>query len=75
VDVFFPKEGRYRKLDEVSPVVRSLAHEQFDDYVKRVRLFAHPRLADRLRGHAALAELVAQAADEADALDRSARAN
>lgn len=48
VDVFFPKQAAYRPLGEVSPVVRTLAREQFDDYVKRVRLFAHPRVADDL---------------------------
>jgi HD superfamily phosphohydrolase len=48
VQVFFAKQGTYRRLDEVSPVVRTLAREQFDDYVKRVRLFVHPRLADDL---------------------------
>jgi len=45
VEVFFPKQGEYRPLGEVSPVVRTLAHEQFDDYVKRVRIFVHPRIA------------------------------
>ncbi len=48
VDVYFPKEDAYRRLDEVSPVVRALAREQFDDYVKRVRVFAHPRIATLL---------------------------
>ncbi len=48
VDVYFPKEDAYRRLDEVSPVVRALAREQFDDYVKRVRVFAHPRIATSL---------------------------
>lgn len=48
VDVYFPKEDAYRRLDEVSPVVRALAQEQFDDYVKRVRVFAHPRIATSL---------------------------
>ena len=47
VDVYYPKEDCYRPLDEVSPVVRTLATEQFDDYVKTVRVFAHPAvLAD-----------------------------
>jgi len=46
VDVFFPKEDCYRSLAEVSPVVKTLAHEQFDDYVKRVRLFVHPALKE-----------------------------
>ena len=44
----FPRR-RYRALGEVSPVIRTLATEQFDDYVKRVRIFAHPRVVDDLR--------------------------
>jgi hypothetical protein len=44
VDVFFPKENAYRSLGDVSPVVQTLAREQFDDYVKRVRIFAHPSI-------------------------------
>lgn len=42
VPIFFPKEGVYRLLSEVSPVIESLAKKQFDDYVKRVRIFASP---------------------------------
>jgi HD superfamily phosphohydrolase len=49
VDVFFPKQGVYRQLGDISPVVRTLAREQFDDFVKRVRLFVHPRLSAPLR--------------------------
>lgn len=49
VEVFFPKENVYRTLAEVSPAVHTLARRQFDDYVKRVRLFVHPRLAADLR--------------------------
>ncbi len=49
VEVYFPKQDVYRRLGDVSPVVRTLAREQFDDYVKRVRLFVHPRLAVRLK--------------------------
>ena len=48
VDIFFPKEGAYRPLCDVSPVVRALAGTQFDDYVKRVRIFAHPKCARQL---------------------------
>lgn len=44
VEIHFPKEACYRQLGDVSPVVRTLAREQFDDYVKRVRIFIHPRL-------------------------------
>jgi HD superfamily phosphohydrolase len=49
VEVFFPKEGVYRPLAAVSPAVVALATRQFDDYVKRVRIFAHPKLAGELR--------------------------
>ncbi len=48
VDIYYPKEQRYRPLGEVSPVVKALAREQFDDYVKRVRIFAHPRLVQSI---------------------------
>ena len=61
VDIHFPKENRYRPLGEVSPVVRTLATEQFDDYVKRVRIFAHPRIVDDLRAIDNLPELLDQA--------------
>jgi HD superfamily phosphohydrolase len=66
VDVCFPKERRYRPLAEVSPVVRTLAREQFDDYVKRVRIFAHPRVAADLRGLSGLSELVSQAIERTE---------
>lgn len=45
VDIYFVKEDMYRPLHEVSPVVEALARRQFDDYVKRVRVFGHPRIA------------------------------
>lgn len=48
VDIFHPKEGVYRPLSQVSPVVAALAKTQFDDYVKRVRVFAEPALAREL---------------------------
>ena len=49
VEIFYGKQGFYRPFDEVSPVVRTLAKDQFDDYVKRVRLFASPAVIDTLR--------------------------
>ena len=49
VEVFFPKEDVYRTLAEVSPAVHTLARQQFDDYVKRVRIFVHPGLIAELR--------------------------
>jgi hypothetical protein len=45
IDVYFPKSDRYRALEDLSPVVRAMAKEQFDDYAKRVRIFAHPDVA------------------------------
>jgi uncharacterized protein len=67
IDVYYPKERRYRALGEVSPVVQTLARKQFDDYVKRVRIFAHPRIVDDLRGLENLAQLVTEAIDRTQA--------
>ncbi len=48
IDVLFTKEERYRPLASVSPVVEALAHRQFDDYVKKVRLFVSPERAGQI---------------------------
>ena len=42
-------------------MVRPLATEQFDDYVKCVRVFAHPRVAGDLRRLPNLTQLLDQA--------------
>ncbi|MCA9040538.1 MAG: HD domain-containing protein [Planctomycetaceae bacterium] len=42
VQIYYSKEQTYRYLHDVSPVIESLAQRQFDDYVKRVRIFVHP---------------------------------
>ncbi len=63
VQVYFPKRNEYRWLEEISPVTRTLAREQFDDYVKRVRLFVHPRLAATLSARGDLDELLLAAID------------
>lgn len=41
--------GEVRKLGDVSPVAHSLAHQQFDGHVKRVRIFVCPDLRDSVR--------------------------
>lgn len=63
IEVHFRKENYYRQLGDISPVVRTLAREQFDDYVKRVRLFASPRLAEDLRTLDRLPEMLGEAID------------
>jgi HD superfamily phosphohydrolase len=65
LDVYDPKRDTYRRLGDVSPVVQTLAREQFDNYVKRVRVFVHPRIGDRLKTlpniSASLADAIASA--------------
>ncbi len=70
VDIYFPKEEVYRPLHEVSPVVDALAHRQFDDYVKRVRVFAKRELAAKMSALDEFGEILAEAistTDDADA--------
>ena len=62
VDIFHPKEGAYRPLSQVSPVVAALAKTQFDDYVKRVRVFAEPTLARELSGRSEFTAWLTEAA-------------
>ncbi len=50
INVHFAKQNVYRRLGDISPVVRTLAQEQFDNYVKRVRIFVHPRVSEDVRG-------------------------
>lgn len=66
IDIHFPKQRRSCRLEEVSPVVKTLAQTQFDDYVKQVRIFLHPRHAaevKRMRGVQALVNEAIQRAD------------
>lgn len=51
VSIYFPKEDCYRPLSACSPVVEALAKRQFDDYVKRVRIFARRDIAPALTEH------------------------
>ena len=66
IDVFFPKEKSYRSLSEVSPVVQTLAKEQFDDYVKRVRIFIAPDWVDQVRDQVDLPSLLDEAISRVD---------
>ena len=66
MDVYFAKEGCYRQLGDISPVVKTLARQQFDNYVKRVRVFVHPRIADQVRSLPQLAEIVSESASQCD---------
>ncbi len=50
IDVYFPQQDRYRRLGEVSPVVEALARTQFDDYVKRVRVYGSREIVAEVRG-------------------------
>ena len=60
VDILFPRERVSRKLSTVSPVTETLAKRQFDDCVKRVRVFCHPRLRDTLRERGGVAEVLGE---------------
>ena len=64
IDVHESTSDKYRPLSEVSPVVRALAREQFDDYVKRVRIFVHPGVAAEVRRLAELNEYLAEVLTE-----------
>ena len=60
IEVYFAKQNVYRRLGDISPVVRTLAQEQFDDYVKRVRIFVHPRIAAAARQQGDLSQRLAE---------------
>jgi HD superfamily phosphohydrolase len=52
----------WRRLEDLSPVVRSLAREQFDDLVKRVRIFCEPAMAAAIAGCTDLESIVLECA-------------
>lgn len=66
VPIYFPKEDRYRLLSDVSPVIESLAKKQFDDYVKRVRIFASPDIRHELLGSTQFESLLRAAVEDID---------
>lgn len=62
IDVYFAKKNEYRPLRQVSPVIDALATTQFDDWVKRVRVFVAPKWRDLLES-VNLEELLLEAID------------
>ena len=66
VEVFFPKENLYRMLAEISPAIHTLATRQFDDYVKRVRIFVQPRLAEELNTAGVIDQLLRETLRQMD---------
>ncbi|MEM9644758.1 MAG: HD domain-containing protein [Planctomycetota bacterium] len=55
------RDGSVKPLGEMSPVASALANQQFDQHVKRVRVFVRGDLRDALRAHFQSNEDVAEA--------------
>jgi HD superfamily phosphohydrolase len=66
VPIYFPREGVYRPLGEVSPVVESLGKRQFDDCVKRVRIFVRSSLVTTIAAPALLDDALRKAIRQAE---------
>jgi HD superfamily phosphohydrolase len=63
IEIYFAKEDRYRSFSDVSPIVRTFENERFDDYVKRVRVFAAAAIVNEVRALGDIRPLVEQAID------------
>ena len=61
VDVWFRSSKEYRPLREVSPIVDAMAKTQFDDCVKKVRIFVSPEIRDLIPASLSVDELVLDA--------------
>ncbi len=61
VNVYDEKRNQQRPLGDVSPVVRVLAEQQFDNFVKRVRIFVPALHLDRLRQLESIDSLIVRA--------------
>ncbi|MEZ6096627.1 MAG: HD domain-containing protein [Pirellulaceae bacterium] len=67
IDVFDSKREQFMSLGTLSPVVRALAERQFDDFVKQVRIFVHPRIMEKIKAKKlVLAPLLNAAATQLD---------
>ncbi len=66
LDVRMPSRAKtpWRSLESLSPVVRALAHEQFDDLVKQVRLFAAPEDVAAIQNSSGLEKIILEAAGD-----------
>jgi HD superfamily phosphohydrolase len=58
IEIHFAKDGCYREFGEVSPIVRTFENHRFDDYVKRVRVFASPGVIESVRSTGDIRPLV-----------------
>ena len=58
VDVWFRSSNEYRPLREVSPIVDAMAKTQFDDCVKKVRIFAAADVRDQIPQNLSIDNLV-----------------
>lgn len=61
IQIHFTKSDTFQNLGDVSPVVETLARKQFDDYVKRVRVFMHPRIVEAARKVSSIEDLLTAA--------------
>ncbi|MEX2139660.1 MAG: HD domain-containing protein [Pirellulales bacterium] len=61
IEIYFAKEDRYRPFVEVSPIVRTFENARFDDYVKRVRVFAAAEIVGEVRALGDIRPLVERA--------------
>lgn len=56
VDIFFSGEQQYRSLRDVSPIVDAMAKTQFDDCVKKVRIFGSEQAVSAAAGRRGLVD-------------------
>ena len=64
IDVKMKQADEFFRLDQLSPVIQTLATRQFDEYVKRVRVFVHPKWANQCRNLDDISSLIYEAAFE-----------
>jgi uncharacterized protein len=66
ITVYDARRDRYAPFEATSPVLRALAHQQFDHYVKRVRILCSQRLAGKLPPGADIEPALRDAIEETD---------